>query len=438
MDTAVESEVKRTCLGIPIETRATTIYTDLGSADDMPRSVAICPNRKCVAFGCRMGIELHWVNALTGGDLNRWFPLAAPSDLLYFLPQRSAVDSKRKLRLISSATGPVATQLYRADSSPTQWKYWPTSPAFGRRQSLTRLFFGSLPFPTTASPPDREPHFLPSSRRDETQGVLRTVDCDHFRAVPLSDGINLLFTDPTSGFLCLGSDAPLGAPSKLVRSIMFIPPIQETDKQSYPRHYAAGKVIDWGLRIVAVYDDGVVVLYSVPSDILTWLPDQKSAHEVWDECSGVLGQSDLLMDSLVSNQEGASTRPRPSSEASESGHDSPRTPLQIYGSVITHVENGSIDDLAIRSDCGGFSVWIFYRSGRAELHSIYSPYHYQTIVKYIGEDGLVYDAHKEPLAQADDSNHQWRGKARAEDEMANSPHVKWAGSDDIHHDSRGK
>src|ERR1700744_1878705 len=97
-------------LGIPIETRATAIYTDLGSADDQPRSVAICPNRQCVAFGCRMGIELHWIDALTGGDLNRWFPLAAPSDNLYFLPQRPGVDSKKKLRLISSAAGPVAAQ----------------------------------------------------------------------------------------------------------------------------------------------------------------------------------------------------------------------------------------------------------------------------------------------------------------------------------------
>ena len=85
---------------------AAATYEQLGSPDDPPRSVAICPQRKCVAFGCRMGIELHWVDALTGGDLKRWFPLAAPSDFLHFLPQRPGIDSAKKLRLISSAGGP--------------------------------------------------------------------------------------------------------------------------------------------------------------------------------------------------------------------------------------------------------------------------------------------------------------------------------------------
>ena len=87
---------------------AAATYEQLGSPDDPPRSVAICPQRRCVAFGCRMGIELHWVDALTGSDLKRWFPLAAPSDFLYFLPQRLGIESTKKLRLISSAGGPAS------------------------------------------------------------------------------------------------------------------------------------------------------------------------------------------------------------------------------------------------------------------------------------------------------------------------------------------
>ncbi|RMZ80759.1 hypothetical protein DV738_g2645, partial [Chaetothyriales sp. CBS 135597] len=54
-----------------VRIRVTAMYKSLGSADDVPRSIAICPHRKCVAFGCRIGIELHWVDALTGGDLSR-------------------------------------------------------------------------------------------------------------------------------------------------------------------------------------------------------------------------------------------------------------------------------------------------------------------------------------------------------------------------------
>lgn len=233
-------------LGIPIETRATAVYTDLGSKDDQPRSVTICPNRKCVAFGCRMGIELHWVDALTGGDLNRWFPLAAPSDYLYFLPQRPGIDSTKKLRLISSAAGPIAAQLVRSESTPAKWKYWPTPAAFGRRQSLTRLFFGNMPFPSPAGDYESGSFSEPedSQRTDEAQGVLRTVDCDHFHAIPVSDGTHLIFTDPESGLVCLGSDAPLGGPTKLVRKIMFIPPIQDRERIPSPLVYAVGKALE--------------------------------------------------------------------------------------------------------------------------------------------------------------------------------------------------
>ena len=92
---------------IPIENGPRSIYHNLCSAEDPPRSVAICPQRRCVAFGCAAGIELHWIDALTGHDLNRWFPLTAPSDFLYFLPPRPGVDSAKKLRLISSACHPM-------------------------------------------------------------------------------------------------------------------------------------------------------------------------------------------------------------------------------------------------------------------------------------------------------------------------------------------
>lgn len=88
--------------GVPVESGPRSIYRNLCSEDDPPRSVAICPQRRCVAFGCSAGIELHWVDALTGQDLNRWFPLTAPSDFLFFLPPRKSVDSAKKLRLISS------------------------------------------------------------------------------------------------------------------------------------------------------------------------------------------------------------------------------------------------------------------------------------------------------------------------------------------------
>ena len=91
---------------IPIENDPGSIYRNLCTAELPPLSVAICPQRRCVAFGCARGIELHWVDALTGQDLSRWFPLAGPSDFLYYLPSRPGLDSANKLRLISSVCHP--------------------------------------------------------------------------------------------------------------------------------------------------------------------------------------------------------------------------------------------------------------------------------------------------------------------------------------------
>lgn len=430
MDTTEVLDQLHLRLGIPIETRATAIYTDLGSPDDLPRSVAICPNRKCVAFGCRMGIELHWVDALTGGDLNRWFPLAAPSDCLFFLPQRQEVDSRKKLRLVSSAAGPVAAQLLRSDSSPAKWKYWPTPVAFGRRQSLTRLFFGNLPFPTSTSPPERRPVSLSRQRSDEVQGVLRTVDCDHFRAVPLSDGFHLLFTDPASGLLCLGSDAPLGGPTKLVRKVMFIPPSEEEKPRSTPRQYAVGKALDWGIRVVAVYDDEQVVLYNIASDIVNHLRARHSPTDVWDENSGVFGQSDLLMDSLMNPSGTGSTGITHTGNETSSGEHSPERPLRIAGMMISRSEDDIVDDIAVQTEGGGLSVWLFYRSGRAELKSIYEPRDHRQRMTLVGEDGFIYDNSNESSTD-DDINSQLKGKMKAEDEEG-VRHITWAPMDDPH------
>ncbi|KIV95375.1 hypothetical protein PV10_03039 [Exophiala mesophila] len=236
------SQEEEQVYGAPIQTMATALYTNLGSSDDPPRSVAICPNRKCVAFGSRMGIELHWIDALTGGDLNRWFPLAAPSDFLYFLPIREDIDAEKKLRLISSALGPKTITLRRSDSSQATQGPQATSPVHGRRQSMTRLFFGSLPFPAPTSSNRASPS-LPQLQNEEAQGVLRMVDCDHYRAIPLSDGSHLLFIDALTGLLCLGSDAPLGGSTKLIRKAVFVPPADTITEpaKGLPIRYACGR-----------------------------------------------------------------------------------------------------------------------------------------------------------------------------------------------------
>ncbi|KAL2427132.1 hypothetical protein ABEF95_009032 [Exophiala dermatitidis] len=402
--THIDSDEESATPGIPIQARPTAIYIDLGSPEDPPRSVAICPNRKCVAFGCRLGIELHWVNALTGGDLSRWFPLAAPSDYLYFLPQRPGIDSRKKLRLIFSAAGPMTRHSSKADSSTSRSANTPTSAAYGRRQTLTRLFFGNLPFPTSVTPAGSRSDPEAPTERDEIQGVLRTVGCDHFRAVPISDGSHLLFTDPSSGFLCLGSDAPLGGPTKLVRKIMFVPPTTESVRPSVPLVYSAGKALEWGLRVVSFYANGELVLYNVPSDLLHKIQAEQTSFDAWD------GSSTM------------ETLPTPATAPANATRSI--FPVTVSGATLAQVGQEFIDDLAVYTQGGGFSLWVFYRSGSAELYRIYSPSPARRRLEHVGRNGLVYE---DTSGTEEDSRQSDEGVMLDLQASSNTGHVKWAG-----------
>jgi hypothetical protein len=89
---------------------------------------------------------------------------------------------------------------------------------------------------------------------------------DHYRAVPLSDGYHILFTDPSTGLLCLGSDAPVGGPTKLLRKIWF----QGPDAEGSPVAYASGSDLGLGVRVVAGFGSGTVQriwFFSVPGDV---------------------------------------------------------------------------------------------------------------------------------------------------------------------------
>jgi hypothetical protein len=243
---------------MPIENGPRSLYRNLCSDDDPPRSVAICPQRRCVAFGCSSGIELHWVDALTGQDLNRWFPLTAPSDFLFFLPPRKSIDSAKKLKLISSAARPserpaIAERPFgvRTKSSPF-WERFPVALGQFDNSSDADLIQGSLL----------------RLRGDAGRSSLTgRMDCsDHYRAIPLSDGYHILFTDPSTGLLCLGSDAPVGGPTKLLRKIWF----QGPKGEGSPLTYAAGANLSCGVRIVAAFSNGIeqtIWLFSVPRDV---------------------------------------------------------------------------------------------------------------------------------------------------------------------------
>lgn len=252
---------------------------------------------------------------------------------------------------------------------------------------MTRLFFGSLPFPNALSRSNSvgDDH--------ERQGVLRTVDCDHYRAVPISDGTHVLFTDPATGLLCLGSNAPLGGPTKLMRKVCMVPPEDPTQNSISLVCYRAGSELRWGVRVVAAYDDGRVVLYNMPVDCFERIRSIKSSLDVWDEFAGVVGQSDLLMDVFISDQQEANIIEgvEGSSLTRQSSHSSASSKtfrsLQVDGTVIYRTES-TVDDVQVDCDAGGVRIWIFLRDFGGVRLDMYTPRHFNPVKGYIGVDGL--------------------------------------------------
>ena len=443
---------------MPTRTQPTTIYNGLGRPDDIPRSVALCPQRQCVAFGCRMGIELHWVDALTGGHLNRWFPLAVPSDYLYFLPQRKG-DTSKKLRLVSSAATPSVAESNNSGTTSVA-SHHPTEGSPSRRQSRTRLFFGSLPFPVSF-PPGRS---LTLPGPDDNRGVLRTMDCDHYRAVPLSDGIHILFTDPVSGMVCLGSDAPLGGPTKLLRKAVFTPiswsssaPTNATSVRTIPPLcYSAAPELSWGARIVVAYNNGSVLLYNVPSDVFERVRHFRSELDVWDEHLGPTAQSDLAMDILMGRQafeedltsvhlqphNNSWTSPSSANAAAAHGAASSREDqeqlrsLIVNGRIIAQVDaenEGSVEDIAVDGSYGGLRIWLFLSKGVARCFDVYTTRDQPVRYFMIDKEGLMRETQVQQHGTGD-RQEQSKGKQRAKDagdggSQRDSRHVHFSGLD---------
>lgn len=286
---------------IPLETGIRSVYCNLCSAEDPPRSVAICPQRRCVAFGCSGGIELHWIDALTGQDLNRWFPLTAPSDFLYFLPPRPGVDSAKKLRLISSSCHPK------------------------EKEGLVGRFFPG----TSTSAAEHHGMTWDEGLSDPgawDQAWRGSGWCDHYRAVPVSDGWNVLFTDPMEGSLCLGTDSPPGVgATKLTRRFIFTGP-KEFETTVVPRVYAAGSELRWGVRVAVGYGEAIW-LFVLPPDVY-FAPQDKT----------------------VERQDAQDT-------------DAIEEPMRVEGFKIGHMQG--LVDLAVDASGGDLTIWSFAVDGMA-------------------------------------------------------------------------
>ena len=316
-----DSPAEECTRSISIEFGPRSIYRSLCSESDPPLSVAICPQRRCVAFGCSGGIELHWVDALTGQDLNRWFPLTAPSDFLYFLPPKKGADSAKKLRLISSAGTPGQRGGLRTRFVPTEGEY---SMGFeGRNEGIGKTREGG----------------------------------DHYRAVPLSDGTHILFTGPASGRLCIGSDAPLGGPTKLTRRIVLFGP--DGEEAVVPSIYAVGQELRWGVRVAVGFGDRIW-LFCVPPDIF----------------AGGNGDKQLWQDSYKKAND-------------ETEADEGVWPLHLKGVQIGQVAD--LLDLAVDASMGTLTIWAFAADGMVSTWQIDNGSGRRARKRAVLRDGAVVD-----------------------------------------------
>lgn len=202
---------------MPVVPGLSSVFYNLGSAIDSPFSVAICAQRRCIAFGCSSAVELHWVDALTGQGLNRRFSIPAGGEMLYFFPER---NGERKMRVIGSEAVPDVWNVAKDD---------PSAPG----------------------------------------------QSDYYNAIPLSDGIHVLFANRFSAELCLGIEMPPAATVieagylKLETRAIFEGPLMMDGKggRTVPRIYEAARELRWGGRIVAGFGDEVWV-FAVPGDVL--------------------------------------------------------------------------------------------------------------------------------------------------------------------------
>lgn len=327
-------------------------YYNVCSEDHPPRTIALCPGRRCVAFGCAGGIEIHWVDEATNQSQRRHFPMNQPSEVLHFLPHTP--EAPKDLRLISSLAGPGAHECacrqspYPDHPKKCQFHLLADVKSFGRRG------------PSNSS----------------NLSFVRATHCHHYRAVPINDGFHIIFVEPRTGLLCIGSDAPIGGPTSLTRAFVCVPPFgkdapDSTKEARVPTAFTVGSDLRWGLRVVAAYQDRIV-LYSIPLDVYNIIRKERERQS-----DGMMGDGDLARnwfvdselfrkrrESLVQDQNGdweflLSVNYRPTAIM---------WPFKIYGKEIGRVQN--VVELGLKSSNGGARVWAFSASGEGTIFDI--------------------------------------------------------------------
>ncbi|KAG6007004.1 hypothetical protein E4U21_006524 [Claviceps maximensis] len=357
-----------------------------------PRRVLSCSmdtssGRQSVAF--LMEGRVGMVDALTGQDLSRWFPLTTSSDVLYFLPVRRGTDTANKLRLISSASGllnplervedscdELSTTIIGSDGTSTAslWGRRRTAPQNPLEDSLADVSYIShfaRPACVGRSRALRNGRLL-----DAGGGEIGTVlarSADHYRAVPISDGYHVLFTDPRTGCLCLGTDAPVGSVTRLLRKVWFRPP--PSALSVIPILYAAGSDTRHRVRVVATFaaagptgnpqsNKQLIVFFTVPPDLFH---DVSARQEIYRSAATDTTSHERVRRQSMSDVWRADDNYQAIDVFNGHVQDSPVFPLEIYGQPIAVWER--LTEIALDSS-PEMIVWAFSSSGWARAWAV--------------------------------------------------------------------
>ncbi|KAL1882516.1 hypothetical protein Plec18167_002932 [Paecilomyces lecythidis] len=297
--------------GVLLRETAKKYYHNICSEDDSPHSVSIYPSHQCVAFGCSSGFELHWVDKDTKKSCRKLVPTSRPSETLRLLPHYCEISAGIASKTDHCATG---KSLYSTPQSPS------------------------------------------SNRK------ILNIKC---KGLPINDGLHLLFVDAYTGFLCMGSDAPLGSAESLTRALICIPPLAVDEKHgSTPDIFTAGSDLRWGLRIVAAYRSSIV-LYSVPADVLKIVQRERERQG-----DGVIADSDLARDTFLANNSGTQSQNGDWTFLLDNSCQttSMMWPFTICGKQIGQMVD--ITNLALQTSHGSVRVWGFDSTGKARIFDI--------------------------------------------------------------------
>ncbi|KAK1509165.1 F-box domain-containing protein [Colletotrichum costaricense] len=370
---------------LPLQAKLQSTHYNVGTADCPPRSVAICPHRSYVAFGSSSAIEIH-NNDRSAKQNARRFALSTPSDYIYFLPPGDANDPRRKLRLISAASisdcHAGSLQDVLGGLGFNEIDFTPQVPVIISRLETSELeedasnvytimeqqLSASLgPFANQRSQWTRTGRVLPRPR-------LSTAD--NYRAVPLSDGSHILFTDPKTRYLSLVCDDPKWSRAGIVTKVKFCPPAAACE--SAPLMYAVGRDLVHGVRIAAVFSttrwtegegfqpgEQILAFYTIPPDMfrdlsntnsLLSLVDSQGEHQ-WAHWWPTLQHT--VQQFLKAKNGGLNSK--------DNRNPRPKFPIDVYGQVVA-VCSGIVDlSMGLGPD---MMIWAFGREGLARCWAL--------------------------------------------------------------------